>query len=517
MKSCPRCGSTYPDTEQFCESDGTALVAGSGGGNRATMVVPDSDQSAPPIICPECQGKAEPGETICNFCGTQLQPTAPPPGGYSPPPAPPRSYSTTQTAASPENFVPSQNRINTGGFEAEPDYDAPLEEASFGQRFARGLGYAIAAIIAIAAGAWFALHLSSNHANAPVAVASPALSAPTVTLARNMQVAIKGGDLAAALKRDPASVRSVFDSNRDAVLDTYKQALERDNTLRDGMVVRLHVLPDGSVDGGSVVVSTSINPSLDAEVVKTMGDWKFAPSGTAPVDIDYPLIFATSSSDIGSLEADLNTKFASLGPDETPEYASAPSVAPTPPAAAATPEAAAPAPTPPAVAALPSPEAPAISAPPRPRRHRAPSPAPLPTPSVSDRANEALAADKRLRRVRAYASGGGLVTLTGKVFDDNAKNLAERTVRNVSGVNGVIDNLTTDTSVWAQNEALINQRLQAEGLTGVTVKVIGDGAYLDGTVKTKLDRDRAATLAVMAAPVKVRTNLIRVEPGFFGF
>ncbi|HEY1851780.1 MAG TPA: BON domain-containing protein [Candidatus Binataceae bacterium] len=515
MKSCPRCGSTYPDTEQFCESDGTALVADSGAGNRATMVVPDGDQSAPPIICPECQGKAEPGETICNFCGTQLQPTAPPPGGYSPPPAPPRSYSTTQTAASPENFVPSQNRISTGGFDAEPDYDAPIEEASFGQRFTRGLGYAIAAIIAIAAGAWFALHLSSNHASPPVAVASPALNAPTVTLARNMQVAIKGGDLAAALKRDPTSVRSVFDSNRDAVLDTYKQALERDNTLRDGMVVRLHVLPDGSVEGGSVMVSTSINPSLDAEVVKSMSDWKFAPSGTAPVDIDYPLIFATSSSDIGSLEADLNTKFASLGPDETPEYASAPSVAPTPPEA--TPEAAAPAPTPPAVAALPSPEAPAISAPPRPRRHRAPLPAPAPTPSVSDRVNEALAADKRLRRVRAYSSGGGLVTLTGKVFDDNAKNVAERTVRNVSGVSGVIDNLTTDTSVWARNEALINQRLQAEGLTGVTVKVIGDGAYLDGTVKNKLDRDRAATVAVMAAPVKVRTNLIRVDPGFFGF
>lgn len=515
MKSCPRCGSTYPDTEQFCESDGTALVADSGAGNRATMVVPDGDQSAPPIICPECQGKAEPGETICNFCGTQLQPTAPPPGGYSPPPASPRSYSTTQTAASPENFVPSQNRISTGGFDAEPDYDAPIEEASFGQRFTRGLGYAIAAIIAIAAGAWFALHLSSNHASAPVAVASPALNAPTVTLARNMQVAIKGGDLAAALKRDPTSVRSVFDSNRDAVLDTYKQALERDNTLRDGMVVRLHVLPDGSVEGGSVMVSTSINPSLDAEVVKSMSDWKFAPSGTAPVDIDYPLIFATSSSDIGSLEADLNTKFASLGPDETPEYASAPSVAPTPPEA--TPEAAAPAPTPPAVAALPSPEAPAISAPPRPRRHRAPLPAPAPTPSVSDRVNEALAADKRLRRVRAYSSGGGLVTLTGKVFDDNAKNVAERTVRNVSGVSGVIDNLTTDTSVWARNEALINQRLQAEGLTGVTVKVIGDGAYLDGTVKNKLDRDRAATVAVMAAPVKVRTNLIRVDPGFFGF
>jgi len=36
-------------------------------------------------------------------------------------------------------------------------------------------------------------------------------------------------------------------------------------------------------------------------------------------------------------------------------------------------------------------------------------------------------------------------------------------------------------------------------------------------VKTNSDRDHAATVAVMAAPVKVRTNLIRVEPGFFGF
>jgi osmotically-inducible protein OsmY len=71
--------------------------------------------------------------------------------------------------------------------------------------------------------------------------------------------------------------------------------------------------------------------------------------------------------------------------------------------------------------------------------------------------------------------------------------------------------------VWARNEALINQQLQAAGLTNVTAKVIGDSAYLDGTVKNKLDRDRAATIAVGAAPVTVRTNLIRVDPGFFGF
>jgi len=130
---------------------------------------------------------------------------------------------------------------------------------------------------------------------------------------------------------------------------------------------------------------------------------------------------------------------------------------------------------------------------------------------------EALSADKRLRRVQAYSSGGGMMTLSGKVFDDKAKAAAERTVRRVDGVTGVIDNLTTDTSVWARNEALINQRLQAEGLTGVTAKVIGNGAYLDGTVKTDLDRQRAETVAVSAAPVRVRTNLIRVNPGFFGF
>jgi hypothetical protein len=521
MKSCPRCGSTYPDAERFCEADGTALVDAGGGRSRETTVMPDDLQGPPPaqpIVCPECHGKAEPGETICNFCGTQLQPEATASAGASPSPSaePWRSSSSqspatpSRAATSPENFVPSRNRITTSEMGEEPPYDeAPEEEQSFGQRVARVIGYSIAAIIAIAAGAWFALHLSSGRPTPPVAVTSPAVTAPIVALARNMQISVKGP--ATAPHRDVDSARAVFDTNRDAVLDTYKQALERDNTLRDGMVMRLHVLPDGSVGGGSVVVSTSPNPSLDAEVVKTMGDWKFAASSGAAVDVDYPMIFAASSGDIGSLEADLSTKFASLGPNETPEYASAPSVAPTLPVAVATPPEAAP--TPPAVAALPPPEAPAISPP----RHRhMPRPARIPPPSVTDRVVQALSADKRLRRVQAYATGG-MVTLTGKVFDDNAKAIAVRTVRNVSGVTGVIDNLRTDTSVWAQNETLINQRFQAEGLTGVTAKVIGDGVYLDGTVKTNQDRDRAATLAVMAAPVKVRTNLIRVDPGFFGF
>src|SRR5450755_3631990 len=122
MKSCPRCGKTYPDAERFCESDGTALVAAGGAGNRETAVMPDDYESAGgPIVCPECHGKAEPGETICNFCGTQLQPDAATPvGGYSPSYAAPLSSSSSQassgssrTAATPENFIPSQNRIGT--------------------------------------------------------------------------------------------------------------------------------------------------------------------------------------------------------------------------------------------------------------------------------------------------------------------------------------------------------------------------------------------------------------------
>jgi len=513
MKSCPRCGSTYPDAERFCESDGTALVAAAGAANRGTTLMADDAQGAAAgglTVCPECHGKAEPGETICNFCGTQLQPDAVTPGASGARPSP----GAARTAVTPEDFVPSHGRLGTHEMGGEPPDDETLEEEPpLRERIARILGYSIAAIIAIAAGGWFALHLSGGRNNAPVATtspAAPAASAPTVALARNMQISVKGADLAAALNRDQPSVRKVFDDNRDAMLDTYKRALEGDSTLHDGMVVRLHVMPDGSVSGGTVVVSTSPNPSLDAEVVTGMSGWKYAAGGTAPVDVDYPLIFATNSGDIGSIEAELNGKFAGLGSNETPEYASAPSPALSPPEALVTPEA--PPPPPPAVAALPPPEALAVK-PPR-HRHRVSAP---PPPSVTERVMEALSADKRLRRVQAYSSGGGMMTLSGKVFDDKAKAAAERTVRRVDGVTGVIDNLTTDTSVWARNEALINQRLQAEGLTGVTAKVIGNGAYLDGTVKTDLDRQRAETVAVSAAPVRVRTNLIRVNPGFFGF
>lgn len=138
-------------------------------------------------------------------------------------------------------------------------------------------------------------------------------------------------------------------------------------------------------------------------------------------------------------------------------------------------------------------------------------------PPLLDRVQSALRSSRKLGRVKVYTTGG-VVTLYGRVFDDSDKRLAERTVRHVDGVTDVINQLSTDKAQWAANQARIAQSLANAGLGGVTVKVIGNDAYLDGEVRTKLDRERAVTIAEGAAPVKVRSNLIRVAPGsVFGF
>jgi TonB family protein len=274
------------------------------------------------------------------------------------------------------------------------------------------------------------------------------------------------------------------------------------------MILRLHVTPDGTVTDGSVRISTAANPSLDAAAVKAASGWKFAPASGTGIDADYPVIFASSAADATTIESDLSTKLASLGPNATPEYALSPALPASPAEVAASPAAA---PTPPETASLP-PVAPALVAP-RPMRHK---PA-VHHPPLMERVNDALRSDRKLRRVQIYTSGG-TVTLFGKVFDDNDRMVAEQTVRGVKGVNGVIDNLTTDTAEWARNASTINQQLQSAGLTGVTAKVIGTRVYLSGEVKTELDRERAVSVTQAAAPVVVGTNLIRVVPGnMFGF
>ncbi|MGA2411619.1 MAG: TonB family protein [Candidatus Binataceae bacterium] len=529
MKICPSCGKTYPDDERFCDTDGTALVAAASGARQTAAMPPDpvaGSGASGAIECPECGGKAEPGETICNFCGTRLLPDT---AGGGPAGATVFGAGAAQgRRLNPEDYRPADDRDQSFGAgptygasnpEAYPEYSEEPEKRGF----LGALGYVIAALIALAAGASLALYLSLRHAAPPpIAQTSPspspsvseAATGPSVDLARNMQIQIKGPDLAAALQRDPASARTVFENNKEGLLDTYKQALGGDSSLHDGMVVRLHVNPDGTVAGGGVVVSTATNPSLDAEVVSTMSAWKFAPVSGGPVDIDYPVIFAANPGDMAGIESDLNTRLASAGPGVTPEYTSSPPAIATPAVAMAEP-------SPPAVAPPPPPEmAPPPVTPSRPRHrhgHRPPT-AKMPAPSLTERVMDELRASRRTRRVQVYASPGGMVTLSGSVFGEKDKAYAERTVRNVSGVTGIIDNLNVQTAEWVANQNRIQQELQNAGLTGVTVKVIGKDAYLDGEVKTALDKQRAVTITMSAAPVNVAGNLIRVAPGrVFGF
>lgn len=39
MKHCPKCGSSFPDTDEFCEHDGTTLVADNPGSSKKVLVV----------------------------------------------------------------------------------------------------------------------------------------------------------------------------------------------------------------------------------------------------------------------------------------------------------------------------------------------------------------------------------------------------------------------------------------------------------------------------------------------
>jgi hypothetical protein len=509
MKNCPHCGRSYPDGDTFCEADGSKLAEHGAASASGAAAGPSAAGGQQAIECPTCGGRAEPGELICNFCGTRLGGEGEPLTGATATAQLGRGWSPQAERGGPREFGDESAEIET----------EPEEEEPAGHRWAGLLGYSLAAVAALVAGIWLAIHLSGHrHAETPIAQASPAASPiaqqPSVTLARNMQISVRGSDLAGALQRDPAGAKTVFDANSGALLDTYKRALETDATLRDGMVMRLHVMPDGSVNGGSVVLSTAQNPSLDAEVVAAAGGWKFPAVSGGAADVDYPVIFASGPGDIGALEADLSTKMASRSPGESPEYASSPAptavvAATPPPLATATPAAPPPGPSKAEMERRARRRREELAAVRRPSRPAA--------PPLSERVAQTLGRDRRFGRVRAYASPGGLVTLTGTVFDGNAKAAAARAVRNVGGVTSVVNDLTTETSQWAANQAAIQSALQAAGLTNVTAKVIGKSCYLDGKVKTEMDRERAVTIAMGAAPVKVSTNLIRVDPGFFGW
>jgi hypothetical protein len=522
MKTCPRCNRTYPDSENFCADDSTQLVS-----SPAFTQQSNADR----IECPVCGGKAEPGEIICNFCGARLDQNkgaaAAPPPPTPPKPAAPTPYPRLSSAPTSVQPPPGPSPVQAP---MTARMQGGIEDVKGGGSGLSIIGYAIAAIIALAAGAWFAIHLNSKSEQAAVAPSAPSIaaspatvSAPVVALANAMAVQVSGPG-STSPDRSAEVVRKAFDDNVGSLSDTYNNVLATDPKVADGMLIRLHFRPDGTVSDSAVRTSTSPDPSLDAKVVAAMANWKLPASRAGEIDADYPVIFAHDSSEEERLETELQSKVASLSPDETPEYASAPApeasaaaapsgVAGASPAAAASP----------AVALAPE-AAPSTAVPPpsevaKPHRKRPPVMAsiPHPAPSLFDQVQDRLKSSPKLRRVKAYTNGS-TVTLFGKVFGEEEKSFAVETVRNIPGVTSVVDNITTDESVWAQEQSTISQQLANAGLGKVTVKVIGHDAFLDGEVKTDLEKSRAVTVAEQAAPVTVRENLIRVVPGnIFGF
>jgi TonB family protein len=511
MKRCPRCERSFPDSETFCEADGTALVKAGPAFAEAAGRTPAGgiDAEGEQIECPVCGGKAQPGELICNFCGARLGVEAAA-GPYTPPtpPPPPRVTPSSRTATVPRGPSPSM-RI-TGKMPGDDGDEESSRRGMFGV-----LGYVIAAVVALGGGAWLALHLSTKGAEAPVANASPSAIAspaaaptgPLVALANAMGVQVTG-ESATAPERNQESARKFFEDHKSALLESYSHALGGDATMKDAMVVRVRVLPNGSVDAASVRTSTNPNPAFDAEIVKDVSGWNYAPFGGGQVEIDYPVIFTTDPATRDTLESQLSTKLASLSPTEAPEFAS------TPPSPEASEAVSVPSPAPvetPVAAVMPPPPAPA------PRKHRAPRPPKPPTLTLQQRVKQVLAANPKTRRVDCYTSGD-TVTIFGKVFDVDTKLYTEKIVRGVPGVGNVIDSLTTDSSEWATRQAAIASQLYAAGLNNVTVKVIGHDAYLDGTVTTDAQKQQAVTITENAQPVHVRGNIIRVVPGnMFGF
>src|SRR6266852_3623259 len=199
MKRCPRCDKTYPDSETFCEADGTALV--SAGPAFSESAAHPGGGAGEVIECPVCGGKAQPGELICNFCGARLG--AESPGQlYTPPPPSSSEPRGTRVARDPSSSMRFTGKMPEG------------HDEKSGRGMLTVVGYILAAVIALGGGAWLALHLSKG-AETPVAKASPA--APIVPAPTGPQVALSNvmpiqvmGESASTPERNQETVRKAF-------------------------------------------------------------------------------------------------------------------------------------------------------------------------------------------------------------------------------------------------------------------------------------------------------------------
>ncbi len=129
--------------------------------------------------------------------------------------------------------------------------------------------------------------------------------------------------------------------------------------------------------------------------------------------------------------------------------------------------------------------------------------------SLTKKVEAALKSDRRLKGADCYTAAPGVVVLYGKVFDDQARTLAEKTARKVPGVRKVINTLGTTTGQWLEQEARINDTLRLNGFENASVRIIGSDVYLSGQVKSDAEKQRAARVVSTISNLRV-VNFISV-------
>jgi len=110
----------------------------------------------------------------------------------------------------------------------------------------------------------------------------------------------------------------------------------------------------------------------------------------------------------------------------------------------------------------------------------------------------------------------GVVTLSGEVTDETAKQTAEDAAKNVKGVKSVVNNVNVKVPPPPPPPVAINpddilkktldSTFAAAGYTGVTVTVANGEVTLDGSAK-KADLRKIMQVAQEAKPKKVKNNL----------
>ncbi|HUN57343.1 MAG TPA: BON domain-containing protein [Candidatus Binataceae bacterium] len=132
---------------------------------------------------------------------------------------------------------------------------------------------------------------------------------------------------------------------------------------------------------------------------------------------------------------------------------------------------------------------------------------------MQTRVQEALGGDPRFKNVSVTVTQPGTVILEGNVFDRKAFDAAAQIASSVQGVTRVINALTTTSFDWKKTQLRINQMLLNNGLGSVTATVIGNQVFLNGTVNSDADKQRAVSIVQNTAPdTTLGSNIIAVVP-----